>query len=147
MPQIIWYTLWPDWNLTCLECTQKLILLITTPPRSHIFSLQFVSVCVSVCVYQWTKFQPNRCTDLDAVFAKWLLTALAQTLLKLVTLWDVCVLWMLLVYSWKYAVSKIRTSEYYGYKSNALIDQVSRNIGIYDKKRPLNNLKITVSQN
>ena len=42
-----------------------------------------VSVCVSVCL--WTKFQPKRCTDLDAVFSKWLLTALAQTLLKFVT--------------------------------------------------------------
>ena len=42
-----------------------------------------LSVCLSVC--QWTKFQLNGCTDLDAVFARWLLTALAQTLLKLVT--------------------------------------------------------------
>ena len=41
-----------------------------------------VSVCVSVC--QWTKFQQNGCTDLDAIFVKWLLTALAQTFLKLV---------------------------------------------------------------
>ena len=50
----------------------------------------WVSVCVSVCLcvrhFLWTKFQPNGCTDLDAVFAKWLLTALAQTLLNLVTL-------------------------------------------------------------
>ena len=46
-------------------------------------------VCVCVCVcpdFLWTKFQPNGCTDLDAIFAKWLLNALAQTLLKLVTL-------------------------------------------------------------
>ena len=44
-------------------------------------------VCVSVCPeFLWTKFQPNGCTVSDAVFAKWLLTALAQTLLKLVTL-------------------------------------------------------------
>ena len=42
---------------------------------------QFQSLCVSVSV-----FQPNGCTDLDVVFAKWLLTALARTLLKLVTL-------------------------------------------------------------
>ena len=37
------------------------------------FSLQFVSgcVCVFVCVCQWTKFQPNECTNLDMVFAKW----------------------------------------------------------------------------
>ena len=49
-----------------------------------------VCLCVCVCVCDriclWTKFQPNRWTDLDAVFAKWLLTALAQTLLNLVTL-------------------------------------------------------------
>ena len=43
---------------------------------------------LSVCPaeFLWTKFQPNRRTDLDAVFAKWLLSTLAQTLLKLVTL-------------------------------------------------------------
>ena len=73
----------------------KLNVLIT-PPRNRggvIFSLQFVSVsvclcmCVSVCPdFLWTKFQPNGCTDLDAVFAKWLLTALALILLKLVIL-------------------------------------------------------------
>ena len=49
-----------------------------------------LSVCVSVCLCVrlclWRKFQPNGSTDLDAVFAKWLLIALAQTLLKLVTL-------------------------------------------------------------
>ena len=49
-----------------------------------------VCVCVSVCLcvrhFLWTKFQLNGCTDLDAVFTKWLLTALAQTLLNLVTL-------------------------------------------------------------
>ena len=48
-----------------------------------------VCVCVWVCVstvFLWTKFQPNGCTNLDAVFTKWLLTALAQTLLKLVIL-------------------------------------------------------------
>ena len=47
-----------------------------------------VSVCVCLCVrhFLWTKFQPNGCTDLDAVFTKWLLTALARTLLNLVTL-------------------------------------------------------------
>ena len=44
-------------------------------------------VCVSVCPdFLWTKFQPNGCTNLYAVFAKWLLTTLARTLLKLVTL-------------------------------------------------------------
>ena len=54
-----------------------------------------LSVCVCVCVFVClsvcpallvNKFQRNGCTDLDAVFAKWLLTALAQTLLNLVTL-------------------------------------------------------------
>ena len=48
------------------------------------------TVCLCVCecgrLSLWTKFQPNGWTDLDAVFAKWLLTALAQTLLKLVSL-------------------------------------------------------------
>ena len=29
-----------------------------------------LSVCVCDCL--WTKFQPNECTDLDAVFAVWL---------------------------------------------------------------------------
>ena len=49
-----------------------------------------VSVCLSVCLcvrhFLWTKFQPNGCTDLNAIFAKWLLSALARTLLNLVTL-------------------------------------------------------------
>ena len=52
-----------------------------------------VSLCVCVClcvcvstVFLWTKFQPNGCTDLEAVFAKWLLTVLVRILLKLVTL-------------------------------------------------------------
>ena len=68
-----------------------------TPPRNRgwvIFSLQFVSLCVCVCLsvclcvrkFLWTKFQPSGCIDLDAVFAKWLLPALARTLLILVTL-------------------------------------------------------------
>ena len=49
-----------------------------------------LSVCVCLCVCLsislFTKFQPNGCTDLDAFFAKQLLTALAQSLLKFVTL-------------------------------------------------------------
>ena len=68
-------------------------ILIFTPPRYRegvIFSLQFVCVCVFVCVCPvlclLTKFKPNECTDLDAVFTKWLLLALAQTLMNLVTL-------------------------------------------------------------
>ena len=52
--------------------------------------LQFVCLCVCLCecpsVCLWTKFQPKGCTDLDAVFAKWLLLALARILLNLVTL-------------------------------------------------------------
>ena len=54
-----------------------------------IYLLQFVCVCVCVCLSArlclWKKFQPNEWTDLDVFFAKWLLSALAQTLLKLVT--------------------------------------------------------------
>ena len=48
-----------------------------------------VSACLCVCVSSSVlvkKFQPNGCTDLDAVFTKRLLTALTRTLLKLVTL-------------------------------------------------------------
>ena len=45
----------------------------------------YVCVCVSACL-SVNKTQPKRCTDLDAVFTKWLLTTLAQTLLKLVFL-------------------------------------------------------------
>ena len=50
----------------------------------------WLSVCVSVCVFVseclWTKFQPNGCTDLNAIFAKRLFNILARTLWKLVTL-------------------------------------------------------------
>ena len=45
-----------------------------------------VFMCVCVCVFLCTKFQPTRCTDLNAVFAKQLLTAYPRTLLKSVTL-------------------------------------------------------------
>ena len=62
-----------------------------TPPRNCggvTFSL--LSVCLSVCLCVWlclwTKFEPIGWTDLDVVFAKWLLTALAWSLLKLGTL-------------------------------------------------------------
>ena len=48
---------------------------IITPPRNRegvIYSLLFVCVCVSVRVsVSLSKFLPNECTDLDAVFAKW----------------------------------------------------------------------------
>ena len=58
----------------------------------YIFTAFYLCVClfVCVCVYVrlclWTKFQPSGWADLDAVFAKWLFNALAQTLSKLVTL-------------------------------------------------------------
>ena len=58
--------------------------------RGYIFIADCLSlcvcVCVCVCVCQWTKFQPNGCTNLDAVFSKLLRIALSQTLLKLLTL-------------------------------------------------------------
>ena len=60
--------------------------------RGYIFTAVCLCVCLCVCVcvcvrhFLWTKFQPNECTELDAVFARWLLPALAQTLLNLVTL-------------------------------------------------------------
>ena len=69
--------------------------MIITPHRNRggvIFSLQFVcvsvylSVCLCVRLCLWRKFQPNGCTDLNAVFAKRLHSTLARTLLKLVTL-------------------------------------------------------------
>ena len=93
------------YRCTEVELDQRFLQSILTPSRFRggvIFSLQFVCVCVcvpvclsacqSVCLCVcpvlclWTKFQPNGCTVLDAVFAKWLLTALTKTLLKLVTL-------------------------------------------------------------
>ena len=63
----------------------------TKSRRGYIFTavcLSVLCVCVCVCLYvcQWTKFQLNGCTDLDMVFAERLLIALAQILLKLVTL-------------------------------------------------------------
>ena len=45
-----------------------------------------LSVCVSVCpALLVNKIQPIGCTDLNTVFAKWLLIKLARTLLILVT--------------------------------------------------------------
>ena len=55
-----------------------------TPPRNRggvIFSLQFICVCVSDFSCE-KKFQPIGYTNLDAVFAKRLLSTLAWTLLK-----------------------------------------------------------------
>ena len=58
--------------------------------RGYIFNAVCLCVCLSVCVcpafFLWTKFQPNRYTDLDAIFTNRLLSLLARTLLKLVTL-------------------------------------------------------------
>ena len=56
--------------------------------RSYIFTAVCLCVCVCLCVrlFLWTKFQSNIWTDLEAVFAKRLLSALAWTLFKLVTL-------------------------------------------------------------
>ena len=98
---ILWHEkkLWPCfeplWYCVSRQWVMSFCSSFFTPPRNRggvIFSLQFVCVCVCVCLYVcvqlclWTKFQPNGCTDLDAVFAKRLLSTLAQTLLKLVTL-------------------------------------------------------------
>ena len=51
--------------------------------RGYIFAAVCLCVCLYVCLVRlclWIKFQPNRWTDLDAVFTKWLLTTLAWTL-------------------------------------------------------------------
>ena len=61
-----------------------------TPPRIswRVYILTAVCLCMCLCVQVclWKKFQLIGCTDLNAVYAKWLLTTLAQTLSKLVTL-------------------------------------------------------------
>ena len=83
-------------NVTVMVWGMILPRYLFTPPQNRggvIFLLQFVCVsvcvCLSVCLcvrrFLWTKFQPNGWTTLGAFFAKWLLTALAQTLLKLMT--------------------------------------------------------------
>ena len=63
--------------------------------RGYTFITVCLCICMCVCVCLFVclcvcmsvnKIQPNGCTDLDAVFAKRLLIAMAQTLLKLVTL-------------------------------------------------------------
>ena len=89
----LWRGLRAPWTLSSFYTSTK-------SWRSYIFT----SVCLCVCVsnvFLWTKFQPNGWTDLDAVIVKRLLSTLAQTLLKLVTLGHrrggICVLWMLLV--------------------------------------------------
>ena len=70
-----------------------------------------LSVYVSVCPaeFLWTKFQPNGCPDFDTVFAKWLLTVLAQTFLKLIILgqrlrsqWSKMYVWMMNKISWNF---------------------------------------------
>ena len=39
----------------------------------------FIAICLCVSVCQWTKFQPNRCINLDMVFTKRLLTYIYWT--------------------------------------------------------------------
>ena len=74
------------------NCSPSLLFFYTSTKswRGYIFTSVCLCVCVSVCVcvrhFLWTKFQPNGWTDLDAVFSNWLLSALARTLLNLVTL-------------------------------------------------------------
>ena len=53
--------------------------------RGYIFTAVCLCVCLCVRLCLLTKFQTNGCIDLDAVFAKRLLSTLARTLLKLVT--------------------------------------------------------------
>ena len=86
-----------DWNIPFFSYSFVVVVddVVVTPPRNRggvIFLLQFVCLCVCVCVCVClsvrllTKCRSNRYTDFDAVFAKQLLTAVARTLLKLVTL-------------------------------------------------------------
>ena len=83
---------WRQWNVLSYNKIyfQKYLLHLHEIVEGSYFHCSFsvcLSVCLCVCVrhFLWTKFQPNGCTDLDAVFTKWLLIALARTLLKLVT--------------------------------------------------------------
>ena len=73
--------------LVSLALSFHLLPFIFTPPQNRggvIFLLRFVCLSVSVCVC--VSVNKIQATDLDAVFAKWLLIALARTLLKLMTL-------------------------------------------------------------
>ena len=76
-----------NWNGKCTIVNKEKSFFYTSRKswRGYISTSVCLSVCQCVCVCLWTKFQSNECTNLNAVFAKWLLTALAQTLLKLVT--------------------------------------------------------------
>ena len=62
---------------------------IITPPQNRGGDIYFnfnLSVCVSVCPALFVnKIPAKRMSRFGQVFAKWLLIALAQTLLKLVT--------------------------------------------------------------
>ena len=81
--------------ITCENIYYRLLVCYTSTKlwRGYIFIAVCLCVCVrvyryvclSVCpaVFLWTKFQLKGCTDFDMILAKWLLTALAQTLLKL----------------------------------------------------------------
>ena len=67
--------------VVCLFCL--FVCLFVCSWRGCIFIAVCLGVCVSVCLsISEHKFEPNGCTNLDTVFAKWLLTALARTLLK-----------------------------------------------------------------
>ena len=90
-------TNWPSCSPTLrivLFCRQKILHLHEIVEGLYFHCSLSVCLCVYVCVsvclcvrkFLWTKFEPNGCTDLNAVFAKWLFNALAQSLLKLVTL-------------------------------------------------------------
>ena len=64
---------------------KELVLLHLHEIMERVYFNFSMCVCVSVC--QWTNFQPNGCTKLDAVFAKFFLTGLARNLLKFGNLW------------------------------------------------------------
>ena len=57
------------------------------------FHCSLSTVCVSVWICLWTKFQPNRWTDWDAVFAKWYV-ALVDLCLNFIKIeWAMTSLW------------------------------------------------------
>ena len=65
-----------------ITCT----LIITRPYMLYGESIRFsLCVCLFVCLsVSEQKIHPNGCTDLDAVFARWLFTALARQTLKVI---------------------------------------------------------------
>ena len=78
--------------MVCIECWFLQLHEIVEGLYFHCSLSVCLSVCLCVCRsvcpthFLWTKFKSNGCTNLNAVFVKWLLTGLAKTLLKLVTL-------------------------------------------------------------